>query len=78
MEGLDRERVREWMAWFGDFKARVEGKVAEMTSNPFCNFPAAAYGDHSGGGVAPGFPSSNLCFPSNNSFTITVSINHAL
>ncbi|XP_042032069.1 agamous-like MADS-box protein AGL29 [Salvia splendens] len=61
VEGLDKERVREWMAWFGDFKARVEGKVEEMSSNsayggaaqlmdPFyttSNFSAA---DHSGGG----------------------------
>ncbi|KAL1532365.1 agamous-like MADS-box protein AGL29 [Salvia divinorum] len=81
VEGLDKERVREWMAWFGDFKARVEGKVAEIRNgascsnsaygaghlmDQFCNFPAAAYVDHSGGGVIGQHYYPSLCFPSNN------------
>ncbi|XP_047965697.1 agamous-like MADS-box protein AGL29, partial [Salvia hispanica] len=59
VEGLDKERVREWMAWFGDFKARVEGKVAEMSSNSVCGgadqlmdpfYTTSNFSDHSGGG----------------------------
>ncbi|XP_057803749.1 agamous-like MADS-box protein AGL29 [Salvia miltiorrhiza] len=42
VDGLDKEQVRQWTAWFGNFKARVEDKVARLRNGGSSSSAAAA------------------------------------